>query len=301
MLFEVSLNFKHVSNSSSVATSGSGLRVFDFDGCKSVEWPKHIWAICTTLFFVVGFPASITILWETFKMYRRGTPFTPSDFFMLNLSTMDAVFFLFVPPGMYNQFKLKNVEFEAFLNGVYSLSTCGRPLLMACVCLDCFLAVVYPVIYHKTKSLTPRVITAAFVWIVTIANGIGFFFLYELFASMYYTVPFIIAIVIIGVCDSFIVYTLIKSERGRKSVHPQKQRAIQTIINSLIVAGISYVPPVFLYSVGIPLITDVSMFFCTIAIPVTVTSIMGSAVMPLLYLNNLGKLDYFKVRCCSKS
>lgn len=299
MLLEVSLNSKRVSNSS--ATSGNIIKVFDFDGCEGFDWGKYVWVFLTTLFFAIGFPASIAILWEMLKMYRRGTPFTPHDFFMLNLSTMDAVFFLFIPPGVFNQFMLKNVGFEAFWNGVYSLNTCGRPFLMACVCLDSYLAVVYPIAYRETKSLTPRVIAAAIVWIVTIANGIAYFFYYELFQSIYYPVPFIIAIVVIGVCDSFIVHTLIKSEPGGRSVHPQKKRAIQIMVNSLIVAGISYLPPVLLYLFGLPLISDPNIFICTIGIPLTVTSTMGSAVMPVLYLNNLGKLDCFRVGCCRKS
>lgn len=143
-------------------------------------------------------------------------------------------------------------------------------------------------------------VMAGIVWILTVANGIAYCLFYKLFFTMFFTVPFMIAIAIIGICDTFILHTLLSSEPGRNNIHPQKQRAIHTLINSLVTAVISYVPPILLLTFGRQLISSLQIFICTVGIPIIVTSTMGSAVMPILHLKNHGKLDRFRFGCCWK-
>ncbi|CAB1440091.1 unnamed protein product [Pleuronectes platessa] len=178
---------------------------------------------------------------------------------------------------------------------------CGRPLLMVCVCLDCYLAVVHPITYRTRKSMTPRVVMAAIVWTLTVAYGLVSMTHPHLYITMLIPAPFIVAIPMIGVCDYFILHTLIKSEQGKKNIHPQKQRALQTLINSLVLTLVSYLPPVLMYIFGLSLISDIQILLCVISIPATITSSLGSAVMPLLYLHNIGKLDRFRCGCCRKT
>jgi len=270
-------------------------------GCEGQEEITYVWISFIALCFVLGFPASIAILWEMFKAYRRGRPFTPNDVFVLNLSAMDTIFLVFIPLGILDMIIWKNVPFEAFWKSVYSLNTCGRPLLMACICLDCYLAVVHPITYHKRKSLTPRVVMAGIVWILTVASGIADFLFYKLYYTVFSIVPFIITIVIIGVCDSLILHSLIKSERGKKNIHPQKQRAIQTLINSLVMTVLCYLPPMFLLGIWRLLMSNITSFTCALGISMTVTSSFSSVVMPILHLRNLRKCDCFTLGCCRKS
>ncbi len=225
---------------------------------------------------------------------------TPSNFFIINLSTMDTVFLAFIPIGVINFFGWKCLGIEMTWNVVFSLSVCGRPLLMACICLDCYLAVVHPVTYHKNKSLTPRFLMAAVVWILTLISGILYLIYYKLFISFFSIVPFIVSIVVIGVCDSFILHALVKSDRGKKNIHPQKQRAVQILINSLVMTVFSYVPPVLLISIGNSLVSQINIMFCVISIPVTITSTSGSAIMPILHLINNRKFNYLWHKYCRK-
>lgn len=118
---------------------------------------------------------------------------------------------------------------------------------------------------------------------------------------MFSTVPFIVTIIIIGICDVFIFHALVKSDPGRKNIHPKKLRAIQTLVNSLVITVISYLPPVLLVAIGMPLISDLTTFMCIIGLPGTITSASGSAVMPLLHINNIGKFDRFRFGCCRKT
>lgn len=280
------------------ATSGFGKGWGVFERCEGLEVSMHIWTFSSLLCAGVGLPASIAILWDMFKTHWRCASFTPNDFFIANLSIMDFVFLASIPFGQLNMYIWKCELLGAVWDAVYSLNTCGRPLLMACICLDCYLAVVHPIIYRKRTSLVPRLVMASFVWILTVASGIVYFLDDMLFFTMFPIVTFIIAIVIIIFCDCFIVLTLMKSGPGGRSIHPQKQRALQTLIYSLAMAVISYLPPVFLFTIGRHLISSVLVFICTIGFSLTITSTFGSAVMPLLYLYTVGKLDFLWVRCC---
>lgn len=287
---------EHQSNTS--ATNGFIWEEYNFNLCVGNEAPQYIWASCSMLFFAFGFPAAVATSWYFFKKHRSGTPLTPNCLFMLNITAMDTVFLSVLPFGMINHFTFQVWEVEAFWNACYGLSTCGRPLLMACVCLDCYLAVVHPILFHKTKSLTPRIVMVLVVWILTIATGIIYFLYFKLFFSVFPIVFFMLTIVIIGICDSLILYTLNTSDGGRKNIHPQKKRAIHTLTNSLVVVVISYLPPVLLYVIGLFTITDNTLFMCMIGFPTATTSTLGSAVMPILALHNLGKINVHSLKCC---
>ncbi|CAJ1081099.1 unnamed protein product [Xyrichtys novacula] len=172
---------------------------------------------------------------------------------------------------------------------------------MACTCLDCYVAVVHPITYHKKRGLTPRVVMAAIVWALAIANGMSFYQFYCLFFTMLPAVPYIITIVTIGICDFLILHTLVKSDTGRKSIHPQKQRAIQTLVDSLVMTVLSYLPPVMLYVIGTSVFCNFGKFICYIGIPSTIISSSGSAIMPLLHLYHRGKLDGLCPGCVRNS
>lgn len=272
---------------------------FIFHICDHVQERMWIFLVGSTLCFAVGFPACVALLWDLCKTHRRRIHLSPYYFFLFNLTIMDTVFMFFIPPGLLNDFWLHNLKFYTTCNFVYALNLCGRPLTMACICLDCYLAVVHPITYHQRKSLTPRVILVSLVWTLTIASGLGYAFDYTLFATMFPTVPYLVAVVIIGVCDFFIIYTLIKSDPSNNTIHPQKRRALQTVINSLVMTLISYLPPLLIYCIAIPQFSAQN-FRCIFSIPASITTTLGSAVMPLLHLNNLGKLEHFMFGCCRK-
>lgn len=249
--------------------------------------------LCT----VIGFPACAITLWEIFKTHRNGMPFTPNNFFLLNVSIMDALFLAFIPVGILNNLTGENWVLEACWNASYALNLCGRPLLMACICLDCYLAVVHPVTYHKRKSMTPRVVMVGMVWTGTVAFTILFFLFYKLFFSLVSTIPFLCSSVIIGICDTLILHALLKPKPGSKNIHPQKQRAIHTIINSLFLTMCSYLPIFLLIAIGRPLKRSFSTFICDLGLLIAFCSSLGSAMMPVLHLINKGTLGHFKLGC----
>lgn len=274
-----------------ISTSQVLWEEFDFQFCNDFPGSKYTWAISTFFCFIVGFPASVAILWEWFKMQRNGAPLTPHRFFILNISIMDAVFLLFIPAGVLNHLIWESWPMEACWNAVYSLNVWGRPLLMSCSCLDCYLAVVHPVTYHNMKSMTPRIWLVVIVWIWTLAFAAISLMFYKIFFTMWAIVPFVIAIVVVGMCDSFIFYTLVTSDPHGKNV--QKQRAIQMLFNSLVITIFTYLPPVILITIGHYGFEYVT-FVCVIAIPMNILSSLGSVIMPILHLIDTGKCIFFR-------
>ncbi|CAJ1081100.1 G-protein coupled receptor 15-like [Xyrichtys novacula] len=218
---------------------------------------------------------------------------TPNNVFMLNLTAMDLVFLIFVPLGLCNFFLWHTDSIIKVSNFLYALNLAGRPLLTACICLDCYLAVVHPVTYSRRKSLTPRVLMAIAVWAITLAQGIMSTVFDELNHSPWAMFVYVIALPVIVICDVSIFWTLKRSQQAGKALHPMKKKALQVITNSMIMTVTAYVPPVLGYILGDLLISDEKEFDCFLAIPILVTPTAGSAIMPLLYLDNLGSM-----KCC---
>lgn len=290
MLLETNL---HPRNS---ATSGFVWEHFDFNTCDRFPGSKYAWATSILLCFALGFPASVAILWEMFKTHQKGARFTPNEFFILNISIMDVSFLIFILPGVLNHFIWKSWAVEAFWNATYAFNMSGKPLLMACICLDCYLAVVHPIIYHQRKSMIQnmRVVMVTTVWIFTFAYAISFFLFYKLFITIVSVIPFIVAIVIIGICDTFIFHKLMTSTPGRKNL--QKQRTIQTLTNSLVISLFSYFPPLLMVVVGRATL-DIWTFMCVIGIPLTTSSPLGTVILSILHLGNIRKLNCFRCGC----
>ncbi|CAN9509220.1 unnamed protein product [Ophioblennius macclurei] len=255
-----------------------------------------VWGALSALCSLVGCPACAVVLWKLLQRHKVGNGVTPNDFFMLNLTVMDLVFLFFVPFGLCNFFLWEMEPFQMFSNFVYSLNLAGRPLLTACICLDCYLAVVHPVAYRANRSLTPRVVAAAVVWTVTLGQGSAAAAFEELNHSPWAMFVYAFALPVIVVCDASILWSLKNSFRGGGELHPKKKKALQIITNSMVMTLTAYVPPVLAYVLGRFMISDDKVFDCFLAIPILITPTAGSAIMPLLYLGNLGTL---KSPCCS--
>ncbi|XP_041672052.1 G-protein coupled receptor 15-like [Cheilinus undulatus] len=264
-----------------------------FGHCGDLMAGIVVWASLSALFSLVGCPACGAVLWELVRRQRSGGSMTPNSVFMLNLTIMDLVFLFFVPFGLCNFFLWHIKSILSLSNFLYALNLAGRPLLTACICLDCYVAVVHPVTYSRRKSLTPRILMAAVVWTITAAQGIMSTVFDELNHSAWAMFVYIIALPAIVICDVSILWTLKKSNPAGGELHPSKQKALQIIMNSMVMTIFSYVPPVLVYILGDLIISDEKEYDCFLAIPILVTPTAGSAIMPLLYLGNLGALRSF--------
>ena len=281
----------------STINSTNSMEIDYFTICSDMYEGVVFWACSSVVLSLFGFPACVTVLWELFQKHRRGTPTTPNDVFMLNLTVMDSVFLGFMPTSVCNYLFWHNRTFETFLNFLYSLSLSGRPLFMTCICLDCYLAVVHPIMYRARKGLTSRVLMCVVVWAVTLAYGTAFILIDGLYYQPIALWPQLITLPTIGFCDFFILRALKSSDPAGRDLHPQKKKALQIIINSLVMTVITYLPP--LLAMSLQKCIPIREFICRVIFPMFILISAGSAIMPVLYLSNLRKLDFIYVGCCN--
>lgn len=282
------------------STLNSNISMY-FGICDDTMLGILFWTVFSGIFSLFGVPACVAVLWELFQRHRKGTFTTPNDIFMLNLTVMDFLFLGSLPFAISNFLSWHIWPLEHCGNFLYTLTLSGRPLFMTCICLDCYLAVVHPITYRARKGLTPRVLMSIAVWVVTVAYGSRFIILKAFDIGLWTIVPNIIALPIIMVCDLFLFRALNKPDPTGRDIHPQKKKALQIIFNSLVMAVLCYLPPVFVYIYGTSAPITEKVFVCTTMIPSYITPTMGSAVMPILYLGNLGKLDWSRLSFCKSA
>lgn len=248
-----------------------------------------IWAIFSVPSACVGIPASGWLLWLLVQMPRIGSS---NSLYMLNLTFIDLFYNLFIGPYAVNFFVWHDTVFvTVFLIFLY-FCICGRPLFMAFTCVDCYIAVVYPISYMTIKNGRYRIVLCVLGWLLTLA-----FFLWAIFSQEVLYMFIILSILlflsalVITFCNISTFCALRKPDSsGRGEIHPQKRRAKQSIINSLVMTLLSYPPLVIVITVYILMNMSLYEFVCDVWVPSLIFSTVGSTVMPLLYLGNLGKL-----------
>lgn len=220
--------------SQNLTSNFSGSSEDRFGHCGDMIAGVAVWASLSALSSLIGCPACVAVLWELLQRHKSGSPVTPNEVFMLNLTIMDLVFLFFVPFGLCNFLLWHIGSVQMLTNFLYALNLAGRPLLTACICLDCYLAVVHPVTYRARKSLTPRFLMVAAVWTVTVTQGTLSMVMDELNHSAWAMSVYVIALPVIVVCDVSILWTLKKSPLAGGDLHPKKKKALQVITNSMV-------------------------------------------------------------------
>ncbi|XP_031416544.1 lysophosphatidic acid receptor 6-like [Clupea harengus] len=248
----------------------------------------------------VGIPASVWLLWVLIQRQRSGLS---NDLYMLNLTIIDLIYNMFKCPSLMNFFFWRDNLLWEILLCLDGLSLNGRPLFMACMCADCYMAVVYPIVYMKLKRSRYRTVVCASVWILTVAFSLLFQESgLQVHQFTVWGILRLLAISIIAFCNLAILRALRKPDpSGRNDVHPQKQRAQQIIINSFLMTLVSYLPPLVVYFLSTIIPLDRQEKWCNVILPSLVPTMLGSTTMPLLYLANLGKLKYLSECGCNRS
>lgn len=139
--------------------------------------------------------------------------------------------------------------------------------------------------------MTPRIVMICFVWLFVFVFCVLVSFFSEEFCLIGLG-PLILTILIVSICDSFILHALLEPDSGKKNIHLQKKRAVQTLINSLVMMMFVYLPPIMMVIIGKTTL-NADSFFCIIELPSFGVSSFGSAVMPILHLVNRKK-----THCC---
>lgn len=256
--------------------------------CTELYLGPLVWGIVTVSSASVGVPASVWLLWVLVQRQRQGFS---NDVYMFNLTIMDMYFTLFMIPDVLNYLIFRDRIILKISDTIFCFAVVGRPLLMSCICVDCYIAVVHPTQYMVLKHSRHRTVFSALVWGLTLAYGLLSALRREIFATSFIAIPYIFTVPTIIFCDVMILLALRKPHpSGRSDVHPLKQRAVQTITNSLVMTFVSYLPPLIVIGLlsFLPLSTEEKI--CSISLPFLIAPILGSTIMPLLSVKNLGRL-----------
>lgn len=143
--------------------------------------------------------------------------------------------------------------------------------------------------------MTPRTVVVCFVWACSFTYSV-LFFQSPQYSGRISLVPFVLTIVIVGISDSFILHALLKSNAGKKNIHQQKKRAVQTLINSLVMTILFYCPPIFM-EISRMLTKNNYAIHCTSIYLTSALSTLGSGVMPILYFINRKKRGGRRLEC----
>ena len=181
---------------------------------------------------------------------------------------------------------------HAFSLGLFGFE---RPLFQTCICLECYLAVVHPVVFLRYKPLRYRLGCCALVWMMVLGYcSVSMF----TFNNPFLYVSNALIMVTFGVmlfCCLSVLRALKRpgpGEGGREGgVSNQiKMRAFRTVMIIQATMVVSYVP----VSVLTSLLKNPDMTWFCVAQPLTILlSIYSGSVQPLLYLHRAGKLPSF--------
>lgn len=258
--------------------------------CTEQPTGPLFWSGFSVVCLLLGFPATVMVLRELCQRHQQNTS---NDFFVFNLTFIDLSYLSILPFSVFNYMVWQNIKFEWFFNFMYSLTVSGRPLFMACVCGDYYVAVVHPIIYMTSKRIAMiRKIISVIIWLFII-----FFGLLTASSSWFYfnflgCTPLFISLPVIGFFDVTVFQALRKTNpSGKSSVHPQKKRALRTIMNSFFMTFIVYLPPSIVFSLGNTSYLSYETQYCILLFVAVCFTLSGCVIMPVLYLESTGQLN----------
>ncbi|KAG9279028.1 G-protein coupled receptor 183-like [Astyanax mexicanus] len=270
-----------------------------FDGCETMEAGIIFDLVFQSFNIIIGFPANVLVL--AILIRNRNEP-TTSDIFLGCLAFMDAYFGLMVPVSFLNLYYWQSKQGWMALKFSYGVKDTSGPLFLSCICLDRFVAVLFPIAFGQLKDNKYRIGLSIFVLCLTFAyaaaktvGGLPNFekvFTGEILAIFAWMV----------VCNLAILSALKRSRgAGKDEMHPMKKKAFKMVLSLLAIIVCNYLPPVALFPFQdhyTPL-----DFTCYVQ-PVGYAFLnISSTIQPLVYLSRLEKLPFLpesvqKVICC---
>ncbi|CAJ1075214.1 G-protein coupled receptor 183-like [Xyrichtys novacula] len=267
-----------------------------FDGCDhQVEGILFDLTIqCINV--IVGIPANILVI--AILIHNRKEPST-SDIFLGCLAFMDAYFGAMTPVSFLNLYHWQSKEVWSALKFSYGVKDTSGPLFLSCICLDRFIAVLFPILFGQLKHIKYRLSLSVLVLLLTFAysaakavGGLPNFekvFTGEILATFTWMV----------LCNGSILWALKKSRgAGKDEMHPMKKKAFKLVLSILCIIVFNYLPPVALFPFEDYYSPDV--FRCYVQ-PVGFSFLnISSTIQPLVYLSRLEKVPFLPDACVKK-
>ncbi|XP_044187246.1 psychosine receptor-like [Thunnus albacares] len=267
-----------------------------FDGCDHQVEGILFDLTLQSINVIVGIPANVLVI--AILIHNRKEPST-SDIYLGFLAFMDIYFSVMTPIIFLNLYYWQSKEVWSAAKFSYGVKDTSGPLFFSCICLDRFMAVLFPISFGQFKHIKYRLSLTVLVLCLTFAyssakcvGGLPNFekvFTGEILATFAWMV----------VCNISILWTLKKSRgAGKDEMHPMKKKAFKIVLSILCIIVFNYLPPVAMFPFEDYYSPDV--FRCYVQ-PVGFAFInISSTIQPLVYLSRLEKVLFFSDTCVKK-
>ncbi|KAI4891175.1 hypothetical protein NFI96_002185 [Prochilodus magdalenae] len=259
-----------------------------FNSCESMMEGTLFDLIGQCFNIIVGLPANILVI--AILIHNRHEP-TTSDIFLGCLAFMDAYFGLMVPMNFLNLYYWKSINVRMALKFTYGVKNTSGPLFLSCICLDRFVAVLFPITFSRLKATKYRIGLSVFVLCLTFAYASARAVGSIPNLDKVFTGQILVTFIWMVVCNLSILWALKRSKgAGKDQMHPMKKKAFKMVLSLLAILVCNYLPPVALFPFQdhYPPIT----FSCYIQ-PVCFAFLnISSSTQPLVYLSRLKKAPF---------
>ncbi|XP_060882701.1 G-protein coupled receptor 183-like [Labrus mixtus] len=267
-----------------------------FDGCDNQVEGILFDLTIQCINVVVGIPANILVI--AILIHNRKDPST-SDIFLGCLAFMDAYFGVMTPIIFLNLYHWQSKGVWSSIKFSYGVKDTSGPLFLSCICLDRFIAVIFPIMFGQLKHIKYRLSLTILVLCLTFAYSaakvVGGFpnfekvFTGEVLATFSWMV----------ICNGTILWTLKKSRgAGKDEMHPMKKKAFKMVLSILCIIVFNYLPLVALFPSEDYYTPD--GFRCYVQ-PVGFAFLnISSTIQPLVYLSRLEKVPFLPETCVKK-
>lgn len=267
-----------------------------FEGCEQMVEGILFDLTLQCVNVIVGIPANLLVI--AILISNRKDPST-SDIFLGCLAFMDFYFGVMPPLSLVNLYHWHSKDVWLAVKFSYGVKDTSGPLFLSCICLDRFVAVLFPVMFCQLKHVKYRVSLTVLVFGLTFAysaakvvGGLPNFekvFTGEILATFTWMI----------ICNGCILWALKRSRGvGKDEMHPMKKRAFRTVLYILMIIVCCYLPPVALFPFEDYYTPDV--FRCLVQ-PVGFAFLnISSTIQPLVYLVRLEKVPLLPESCVQK-
>lgn len=242
---------------------------------------------------IMGIPLNGYVMW---LILARARDTMASDFFSLNLAISELLFCL--SSIFYLVYVLLKIFFcfEAFMFSLGLIFT-ARPLFKCCICVECYVGVVHPMLFLRFKPLRYRVACCGVAWLIALVSCTYSKFTFSKTPYLYgFFIQNLLFLSVMLFCCLSVLRALKcpgpgEKDTGKKKSNTVKKRAFKLIVLIMISMTINFC----LYVAAIPLQCCLKYLEFTNAITICTTlGLITGFIQPLLYLHRAGKLFCFR-------